>query len=226
MFLLVCSLIAASILPTWQALVCFIVLELLAALLLGIFSEVLDSWKTVGVVCLSLLVVYAWAYPGSTDFIFIFGVQGFLKGLLIAVRLLAFVTAMYLMLIATGPVAITRWAGDINEDFGIIVSLTLGVIPAMKQSLDVTMQAQQVRGLATEGSVILKLKAYLALIIPVIVKSLIRAYQMAALMHVRGYGSTRRIKAGRASLSFASYAVYGAGAGILFTAVLVSLAVR
>ena len=43
-----------------------------------------------------------------------------------------------------------------------------------------------------------KLRAYIAVIIPVVVKSLVRAYGMAALLHVRGYGSGRRIKRLRA----------------------------
>jgi energy-coupling factor transporter transmembrane protein EcfT len=58
----------------------------------------------------------------------------------------------------------------------------------------VTMQAQVARGLDTTGGLVAKIKAYLAVLIPVVVKSLVRAHGMAALLHVRGYGSGRRVK--------------------------------
>ncbi len=79
-----------------------------------------------------------------------------------------------------------------------MVSLTLSVVPVMKQQLDATMEAQLARGLNVNGNLAVKLRAYLAMLIPVVVKSLVRAYGMAALLHVRGYGSGRRVKRARA----------------------------
>ena len=146
---------------------------------------------------LSLLIVYSWAYPGSTDYVWIFGVQSFFAALLIVVRLLGFVTVMYGLLILSGPLAIVEWAGDVNEDLGIMVSLTLSVVPVMKRQMDVTLQAQRARGLNTSGNLAAKLRAYLAVLIPVVVKSLVRAYGMAALLHVRGYASGRRVRRAR-----------------------------
>jgi energy-coupling factor transporter transmembrane protein EcfT len=106
-------------------------------------------------------------------------VQSFFAGLLIAVRLLAFVTVMYGLLIATGQLAIVEWAGDVNEDLGIMVSLTLSVVPVMKQQMDVTMAAQLARGFNVNGNLAVKFRAYLAVLIPVVVKSLVRACGMA-----------------------------------------------
>jgi len=194
MFLAGCGLVAVALTGSLAGLAIQIVLMLIAATAMRRLLPVLVSWRSVAWVSASLLGVYAWAYPGSSDYIWIFGVQSFFAGLLIAVRLLAFVTVMYGLLIATGPLAIVEWAGDVNEDLGIMVSLTLSVVPVMKQQMDVTMEAQLARGLNVNGNLAVKFRAYLAVLIPVVVKSLVRAYGMAGLLHVRGYASGRRVK--------------------------------
>jgi energy-coupling factor transporter transmembrane protein EcfT len=193
-FLAACGVLSVALTPSIQGLAAQVGLLLVVSAILGLVVPLLRSWRSVGWVSLSLLVIYSWAYPGSTEFVWIFGAQSFLAGLLIVVRLLGFVSVMYLLLLSTGPLAIVRWAGDVNEDLGIMVSLTLSVVPVMREQMETTIQAQQARGLVLGGNISRKLRAYLAVLIPVVVKSLVRAYGMAALLHVRGYGSGRRVK--------------------------------
>ena len=220
MFLAGCGLVAVALTPSIVGLCVQLALMLVAAALLGRLVPILASWRSVAWVSLSLLVVYSWAYPGSTDYVWIFGVQSFFAGLLIVVRLVGFVTVMYGLLILTGPLAIVEWAGDVNEDLGIMVSLTLSVVPVMKRQMDVTLQAQLARGLNTDGNLAAKLRAYLAVLIPVVVKSLVRAYGMAALLHVRGYASGRRVSRARI-LNTAVVVTYSTG--ILWIAVTLAL---
>lgn len=210
MFLAACGILAVALTPTLPGLGAQLLLLLAAATATGLLMPLVQSWKGVAWVSLSLLVIYAWAYPGSTDHVWIFGVQGFLAGLLIVIRLLGFVSVMYLLLLSTGPLAIIRWAGDVNEDLGIMVSLTLSVLPVMKQQMDTTIQAQQARGMAMGGNIVRKMRVYLAVLIPVIVKSLVRAYGMAVLLHVRGYGSSRRGKPQR-KVTSGAVACYAGG---------------
>jgi len=194
MFLAVCGIVAVALTPTIPCLGAQLLVLLAAAAATGLLMPLMRSWRSVAWVSLSLLVIYSWAYPGSSDHVWIFGVQGFLAGLLIVIRLLGFVSVMYLLLLSTGPLAIIRWAGDVNVDLGIMVSLTLSVLPVMKEQMDTTIQAQQARGMPMGGNLVRKMRVYLAVLIPVIVKSLVRAYGMAVLLHVRGYGSSRRVK--------------------------------
>lgn len=210
MFLAACGTLAVALTPTIPGLGAQLLVLLVAATAARLLMPLVRSWKGVAWVSLSLLVIYSWAYPGSTDHVWIFGVQGFLAGLLIVIRLLGFVSVMYLLLLSTGPLAIIRWAGDVNEDLGIMVSLTLSVLPVMKQQMDTTIQAQQARGMAMGGNLVRKMRVYLAVLIPVIVKSLVRAYGMAVLLHVRGYGSSRRVKP-RRTLTAGAIACYAAG---------------
>jgi energy-coupling factor transporter transmembrane protein EcfT len=223
MFAALCALSAIVLVPNSAGLTLQIAVYLLGAALLGVLAPVLRSWRTVAWVIASLLIVYAWAYPGSTDFVWIFGVQGFLVALQIALRLLAIVTVLYTLLLATGPLAIIQWAGDVNEDLGIMLSLTLSVLPVMKQQMDTTLEVQQARGMNTSGNLIAKLRSYLAVLIPVVVKSLVRAYGMAALLHTRGYASGRRLKVARV-VSAAVIATYSASALWVAGALFVRLA--
>lgn len=211
MFLATCGVLSIALTPSVPGLGAQVLLLLVAATGMGLLIPLVKSWKGVAWVSLSLLVIYSWAYPGSTDYVWIFGIQGFFAGLLIATRLLGFVSVMYLLLLSTGPLAIIRWAGDVNEDLGIMVSLTLSVLPVMKQQMETTIQAQQARGMAMGGNLVRKLRVYLAVLIPVVVKSLVRAYGMAVLLHVRGYGSERRVKAER-TLTPGAVGCYAGGA--------------
>jgi energy-coupling factor transporter transmembrane protein EcfT len=93
----------------------------------------------------------------------------------------------------------------------------------MKRQMDATMEAQLARGLDVNGNIVVKLRAYLAVLIPVVVKSLVRAYDMAALLHVRGYASGRRVKRGR-TLRPAAVATYAAGVAWIALTVAASVA--
>jgi energy-coupling factor transporter transmembrane protein EcfT len=225
MFLCACGLVAVSLTGSLAGLVVQIAVMLAVAVALRRAMPLLASWRTVAWVSLSLLVVYSWAYPGSTTYVWIFGVQSFFAGLLIAVRLLGFVTVMYGLLVATGPLAIVEWAGDVNEDLGIMVSLSLSVVPVMKQQMDATMEAQLARGLNVNGNLVVKVRAYIAVLIPVVVKSLVRAYGMAALLHVRGYGSGRRVRGERVTTA-SVVAAYVIGIAWIAGSIALRLAVR
>lgn len=193
-FLLFAVIVATVITDSTIILAAQTLILVIFSLVLGRLKPLIASWKFVAWVSLSLLIVYAWAFPGSTTYVWIFGIEGFFQGLFIATRLLLFVSAFYLFLITTGPLAIVRFTGDLNENLGIMLSLTLGIVPVMQQQMNTTLQAQQARGMKIEGNLIIKLKSYIAVMIPVVVKSLVRAYQMAILLQVRGIGSGRRVK--------------------------------
>ena len=209
-FLALAVVLAAALSPTTLSLAVQVAVVVALAASMKLAAPLIHSWKGIALVSASLLIIYSWAYPGSTDFVWVFGVQGFETALFIVMRLLLFVSALYLLLLSVGPLALVRWAGDVNESFGVMLSLTLGIVPAMLQQLSATMQAQQARGLDIEGSLLAKLRAYVAVMIPVVVKSLVRAYDMAALMHVRGFDSGRRVKVS-ASRTVPVIAVYVAG---------------
>ena len=159
------------------------VLLLLAAALRRL-RAVLAYWRPVLVIALSLPLVYAWARPGASRW-WIFGADGLEQGGVIAIRLLGFVTAFALLLATTPTRTLVQAAGRLNRDLGVMLALTLAVIPVLRRQLAVTLDAQQSRGLRLTGSWRAKAGAYLAVLIPVVVKALIRARDMATLLSIR-----------------------------------------
>jgi len=137
----------------------------------------------------SIILVHAWTNPANhTPLWGPFYIEGLTYGLVTALRLFDFVVAADVMVLSTGVPALVRWARGINSDFGLMLAMTLGVIPVLAEQMRVTLAAQRARGLDIEANLLARFRAYLAVLIPVIVKALVRAHAMAGLLLVRGYG--------------------------------------
>jgi energy-coupling factor transport system ATP-binding protein len=137
----------------------------------------------------SIVLVHAWTNPANhTPFWGPFYTEGLTYGLVTALRLFDFVVAADVVVLSAGVPALVRWARGINSDFGLMLAMTLGVIPVLAEQMRVTLAAQRARGLDTDASLMARFRAYLAVLIPVIVKALVRAHAMAGLLLVRGYG--------------------------------------
>lgn len=145
---------------------------------------------------LFIIIFHSILNPANTIKVYFFGLEGALYGSVVAMRLIAVVAIAQSALITTPPKKIFLLFSSWNKDLGLIMFLLVGFIPVLEQELVNTSQAQQTRGL-TWNNIIEKLIAYLAMIIPVIIKALYRAQGMAALLFLRGYDSQDRIMAKR-----------------------------
>ncbi|MDO8914998.1 MAG: ATP-binding cassette domain-containing protein [Coriobacteriia bacterium] len=135
----------------------------------------------------SMVLVHGWANPANQTWVGIFGIEGLTFGVTTALRLACFVTAANLFLLATETRDIVRWTRRRNRDLGVMVSMALTVAPVLSEQMRVTLIAQQARGMPVGPSLGLKLKAYVQVLIPVVVKALTRAEQMTLLLLARGY---------------------------------------
>jgi energy-coupling factor transporter transmembrane protein EcfT len=115
------------------------------------------------------------------------GWEGFLYGSTVALRLVGIVSLAQLFLMTTPPGEVFRFFSSWHKDMGLIMLLLMGFLPVLKEEMTVTMQAQQTRGLHWQ-TLPERLRAYLTMIIPVIIKALYRAQGMASLLLLRGYG--------------------------------------
>lgn len=143
---------------------------------------------------LFIIIFHSILNPANTTKFYIFGLEGALYGSIVAIRLIAIVTVAQAALITTSPKKIFLLFSSWHKDLGLIMFLLVGFIPVLEQELVNTSQAQQTRGLAW-NNIVEKLIAYLAMIIPVIIKALYRAQGMAALLYLRGYDSQDKFMA-------------------------------
>jgi energy-coupling factor transporter transmembrane protein EcfT len=124
--------------------------------------------------------------PANETMLFIFGLEGALYGSIVAMRLTGIVALAQIALITTPPRKIFLLFSSFHKDLGLIMLLLVGFIPVLQEELNNTSHAQQTRGLAWKNSID-KIRAYLAMIIPVITKALFKAQGMASLLYLRGY---------------------------------------
>ncbi|HZK54405.1 MAG TPA: energy-coupling factor transporter transmembrane component T [Desulfosporosinus sp.] len=189
--LMMLVLLSILFLHTWSVLLIFILLSLLIATYLGLLIPLLKRLLPILYLGTFMILLHALVNPHNQHFISIFGVEGFNYGLITALRLLAIVTVTQIFMLSNPLRTIISALSWIHPDLGIVLGLVLSILPVMREQMEVTLNVQRARGLRIGKYPWQRMQAFLVVMIPIIIKSLIRAQIMAQLLHVRGYNSKR-----------------------------------
>ncbi len=135
---------------------------------------------------LFIIVFHSILNPDNQTMFYTFGLEGLIYGTIVSLRLIGIILLAQVALITTAPRNIFLLFSSFHPDLGMIMLLLIGFIPVLEEEMVNTSQAQQTRGLEW-NNLPDKIRAYLAMIIPVIIKALYRAQGMASLLHLRGY---------------------------------------
>lgn len=76
-----------------------------------------------------------------------------------------------------------------SSKFTYVISSVFLIVPQMTAAMNTIMDAQRSRGLETEGNLLVRAKAFLPLISPVVMSSLINTRERAIALEVRGFES-------------------------------------
>lgn len=79
-----------------------------------------------------------------------------------------------------------------SPKFGYIINSVFQILPQMMATKDVIADAQRSRGMETEGNMLVRIKAFLPLISPVVMSSLINTRERAIALEVRGFGRKQK----------------------------------
>lgn len=79
-----------------------------------------------------------------------------------------------------------------SPKFGYIINSVFQILPQMMATRDVIADAQRSRGMETEGNMLVRIKAFLPLISPVVMSSLINTRERAIALEVRGFGRKQK----------------------------------
>lgn len=74
--------------------------------------------------------------------------------------------------------------------FGYVFISVFQIIPQMTETMATITDAQRSRGMETEGNLLVRIKAFIPLISPVVMSSLINTKERALALEVRGFNST------------------------------------
>lgn len=150
-------------------------------------------------VLLSILFIQGLFHEHNQTFLFRFGPFVFFKEGLsyaarISLRVINLLLGISLLSLTTKPSDLidSLVRRGLSPKIGYVLSSVLQIIPQMAASVNAITDAQRARGLETEGPLIVRAKAFLPLIGPVIMSSLIQARERAMALEVRGFNANRR----------------------------------
>lgn len=172
-----------------QLLVNLILLMVLAQQVL-VLRQMAERVKPFVWISLIIILIHSLFNPINHHYIYFFGLEGFKYGSTVAIRLLCIVVVANMLVLTTDITFLVRWFGQISPDLGIIFGLVLSVVPVMRKQLTITLEVQRARGLR-QDRLLERFFAFVAVIVPVIIKSIIRAHTMAKLLYLRGYDQKR-----------------------------------
>lgn len=195
----VVGIILTFVLPSIQGGAVLLVLLLAVLGSAGVLHRAAAVYVGVAVVAVTFLVVQGLVYPGNAVPVLALGPivfyrEGLLVGLRLALRLYDILSATLILVLVTHPSdlveALVRRGA--SPRFGYVIMAVLQVIPTMMATASTIMDAQRSRGMETEGSLWVRLKAFVPLMGPLVTGSLIATEERALALEVRGFAGSAR----------------------------------
>lgn len=117
--------------------------------------------------------------------------EGLLFSLEICLRVLNILCAFAILVLTTKPSELIESLvrRGLSPKIGYVLCSVLQIIPQMAASMETITDAQRSRGMETEGKLIVRIKAFLPLIGPVVMNSLINTRERAMALEVRAFNS-------------------------------------
>ena len=144
---------------------------------------------------LLLLAVQGFANPINRTVLFAVGPivyyrEGLAFAAFAALRIACLVCATFLFSFTTRPADIAEalMQRGLSPRMGYVVQSALQIIPQTLETAGRIQDAQRARGLETEGSLVRRARAYLPLMLPLVLSSLVATQERAMALEVRGFG--------------------------------------
>jgi energy-coupling factor transport system permease protein len=178
----------------------WVLAELVLLLALTALAGVLRRLLAVAVVillplALLLLAVQGFANPANRTVVFAIGPivyyrEGLAIAALAATRIACLVGTTFLFSFTTKPADITEalLQRGLSPRMGYVLLSALQIIPQTLEMAGRIQDAQRARGLETEGSLLVRARAYVPLMLPLVLSSLVATQERAMALEVRGFG--------------------------------------
>ena len=120
--------------------------------------------------------------------------EGLMNALAIVFRVLNIVASFLILVLTTKP-------SDLVEDLvrkglspriGYVILSVFQIIPQMMSTVNTITDAQKSRGMETEGNLLVRMRAFIPLMGPVVLNSFINTKERAMALEVRAFGSNKK----------------------------------
>ncbi len=160
----------------------------------GIFSEFFTKWvKTALVLTLVVMLFQILLVPGDTVlyefFVFSITNTGVERAITLGSRLLGVFTPIiyFLEVVSIDDFVLMMEQRGVSPKVTYVISSTFNMIPEMKDRLERITSAQKSRGIETEGNLFTRMKAFLPIIGPVVLSSVVAVEEKTMTLEVRGF---------------------------------------
>lgn len=179
-------------------LVCFLVIFLIACLSGAQKLFIKRTKNSLGVLFIIMVIINTFFYPGKEIIFRLWIFQAKMEGLLFALKL-------GLTLMCVGGSLIWFFTITKEKDFVLalekqgmspkasyVVLSTLQMVPLLKKKSQTIMNAQKARGVETEGNIMVRAKAFVPTIIPLVLSSITGTEERALTLEARGFSSNKQ----------------------------------
>lgn len=221
--------VAISYMLSTHLLVSLVLAVSILLLIVGkVFRSILPIIGVSFVLLASILVVQGFFHPDRATVLWEIGPftlykEGFSIAFLILLRVLNMVCAFGVLILTTKPDELveTLVQKGLSHRFGYVLLSVLQIIPQMMALTGKIMDAQRARGLEMEGSLWVRVKSFIPLLGPVVLRSLAETRERSIALEVRGFNSTGK----RTRLHELPLYPYGVAAKALLAAILLTVIV-
>lgn len=179
--------------------IAFIVFSIILLLKGRVLKKTLPIVGVSGFVLLTVVVIQGMFRAGNATVVFSAGPvafyrEGLLFALNIVINILNILLCFCVLILTTKPSDLIEnlVRRGFSPRLGYVFVSVFQIIPQMTEMMSTITDAQRSRGMETEGSLLTRIKAFVPLISPVVMSSLVNTRERALALEVRGFGSNRR----------------------------------
>jgi len=196
LFYILFAILIPIILPSFTASFICLGISMVLLLLANVLRKTVPVFSFVFLVLITVVIIQGLFKPGNETVLFHLGPfamykEGLLYALKITLRVLNIVSAFMILVLTTKPSDLveTLVRKGLSPRIGYTIVSVFQIIPEMMSSMGTITDAQRARGMETEGNLLVRIKAFLPLLGPVILGALINTKERAMALEVRGFNS-------------------------------------
>lgn len=196
--------VTAFLMPSFHVPLALTVVTFVVAWLAGLHRNILPVILGIGIpLAVSILLIHGMFYPGNETRLVTIGSlpvigsiafweEGVAFALLILFRVLVLMIALLSTILSTHPreLTIALMEKGMPRKLSYVFMAALQFVPDMRDRANAIMEAQQARGLDTEANLLRRIKAFIALMAPLLIGTLIATETRALALESRGFAKT------------------------------------
>jgi energy-coupling factor transport system permease protein len=184
------------ILPSYTVSFLCVGMSIVLLILAKVFQKSLPVFSFVLIILITVVIIQGLFKPENETVLFHIGPfamykEGLLYALTIVLRVINIVSSFMILVLTTKPSDLVESLvrKGMSPRIGYVVMSVFQIIPEMMGTMGTITDAQRARGMETEGNLIVRIKAFLPLLGPVVLGSLINTKERAMALEVRGFNS-------------------------------------